>query len=355
MAAGVGLVAVAGCASGGTVYVTTVTPAVSTPATPGADTTGGAAASTSISTDGSTGTTAGTSTSDPGTTTSTSPAAPKTAPVHVSTFEGDGETYGVGIAVIALFSAAPTDAAAFEQAATVDVNGQPADGAWYWQDSIVPGYATEALYREKEYWPADSTIDVDLPVKGLPAGDGLAYDDSLTLTFNIGDAHISHVDNKQHMMTVTSNDAVVKNLPVSLGSASTPTYDGVKVVMAKGSVDPKTLKPLPNGTVEMKSDPGESPSYDLMVPWSVRVTNSGEFVHSASWNGGNIGERNTSHGCTNLRNADAEWFYNFSLLGDIVDYPDANPAGTTQPPWDGWGWWNVSWADWQQGGLLATA
>jgi lipoprotein-anchoring transpeptidase ErfK/SrfK len=275
--------------------------------------------------------------------------------VHVSTFEGDDETFGVGMAVIALFSVAPTDAAAFEKAATVAVNGKPATGSWFWQDSTVPGYPTEALYREKDFWPAHSTIDVNLPVKGLSAGTGLQYDDSLTLTFTIGAAHVSHVDNAQHMMTVTSDDKVVKNVPISLGYANTPTYDGVKVVMGKGSVKPGTHTPLPNGTVEMKSDPGESPSYDLMVPWSVRITNSGEFVHAASWNGKNIGSVNTSHGCTNLNPADAEWFYNFSVLGDVVDYPDANPAGTVQPSWDGWGWWNVPWSEWTRGGQLATA
>lgn len=333
--------------------VVTVTPTVSSPATPGAGTVGGTTGSGAASSSP----TGGAAITEPSTTTSSAPpstsAAPK--PVHVSTFEGDGETYGIGMAVIALFSAQPTDSSAFEKAATVTVDGKSATGAWFWQDSIVPGYATEAIYREKDYWPAHSTIDVNLPVKGLSAGAGLTYEDSLTVSFNIGAAHVSHVDNKQHMMTVTSDDKVVKNLPISLGYADTPTYDGVKVVMAKGSVDPKTKKPLPNGIVEMKSDPGEAHPYDLMVPWSVRITNSGEFIHAAKWNGKNIGAVNTSHGCTNLNPDDAEWFYQFSLLGDVVDYPDANTAGTLQPSWDGWGWWNVPWSQWTQGGLLATA
>jgi lipoprotein-anchoring transpeptidase ErfK/SrfK len=349
-AAATALTVIAGCSSGGVVVVT-VTPSVSEATTLASDTVGGASGPTasSAATDPSTESSKTSKSSSPPPTS----AAPK--PVHVSTFEGDDETFGVGMAVIALFSVAPTDAAAFEKAATVAVNGKPATGSWFWQDSTVPGYPTEALYREKDFWPAHSTIDVNLPVKGLSAGTGLQYDDSLTLTFTIGAAHVSHVDNAQHMMTVTSDDKVVKNVPISLGYANTPTYDGVKVVMGKGSVKPGTHTPLPNGTVEMKSDPGESPSYDLMVPWSVRVTNSGEFVHAASWNGKNIGSVNTSHGCTNLNPADAEWFYNFSVLGDVVDYPDANPAGTVQPSWDGWGWWNVPWSEWTRGGQLATA
>lgn len=341
----------------------TVTPTVSAAATPNAGTAGGATSGASTGggstipsvTDPSAADTTGASSAVATSSASLTPTSAAPKPIHVVTFEGDGETYGIGIAVMALFTAAPTDASAFEKAATVTVDGKPADGAWFWEDSTVPSYTTEALYREKGYWPAHSTIDVNLPVEGLSAGTGLQYDDSLTVTFAIGAANISHVDNAQHMMTVTSDDEVVKNFPISLGYADTPTYNGTKVVMAKGSVKPGTHTPLPDGTVEMKSDPGESHPYDIQVPWSVRITNSGEFIHAAKWNSGNIGSRNTSHGCTNLGVTDAEWFYKFSLLGDVIDYPDANAAGTVQPSWDGWGWWNVPWSQWTQGGQLAAA
>ena len=110
-----------------------------------------------------------------------------------------------------------------------------------------------------------------------------------------------------------------------------------------------------DGTVEMKTEPGDPHPYDVMVPWSVRITNSGEFIHAASWNTGNIGSRNTSHGCTNLDVGDAEWFYNFSIPGDVVEYPGANKTGTMQPSWDGWGWWNMPWSEWTNGGLLVPA
>ena len=85
----------------------------------------------------------------------------------------------------------------------------------------------------------------------------------------------------------------------------------------------------------------------------MRVTNSGEFIHSASWNGGNIGVRSTSHGCTNLTVADAEKYYNFARIGDVTTY--ANTGGATMPSWDGYGDWNLSWATWQGGGLLANS
>lgn len=351
--------ALAACsANGGTVVVTTTitsnssgdptTVASSSAVTAPASTSGGSSTGSPTPSGTPTGTSPAGVTSSP---TSTKPTKPP-KPVHVSTFEGDGSTYGVGMAIMVLFSAAPTDSSGFTKAVTVTVNGKKATGAWFWQAPTVPGYKMEALYRENNYWPAHSTIDVNLPLQGVSAGPGLAYDDSLTLKFNIGAEHVSYVSNTQHNMTVTSDGNVVKNMPVSLGASITPTFDGTKVVMAKGEYVPGTRKLRPDGAVRMVSSPNSPDRYDEIVPWSVRVTNSGEFIHAASWNLVNIGNRDTSNGCTNLRPNDAEWFYNFSLPGDVVIYKDANPKGTLQPSWDGWGWWNIPWSEWSHGGEL---
>jgi len=101
----------------------------------------------------------------------------------------------------------------------------------------------------------------------------------------------------------------------------------------------------------MVSAPGEPDPYSLNVPWSVRLTNSGEFVHAAAWNTGNIGARSTSHGCTNLTVDDAKWFYDFSMIGDVVTYSNTGTSSVV-PSWDGLGDWNVSWSQWQAGNLL---
>jgi lipoprotein-anchoring transpeptidase ErfK/SrfK len=259
-------------------------------------------------------------------------------PVHVSLFQGDGQTYGIGMPIIAQFSKKVTDAHAFNKAVTVTVNGKPAGGAWFWVPSNT-GYAMEAHYRPQSYWPAHSKIQMTMPLKGIGAGKGLAFDDSLTLSINIGAAHVSTVNGTNEKMTVTSDGQPVKTMPVSLGQASTPTYLGTKVVMAKKNPQ------------HMVSAPGEANPYALDVPWSVRLTNSGEFVHAAAWNTGNIGSRSTSHGCTNLTVADAQWFYNFSVIGDVVQYTNTG-TNNTMPSWDGYGDWNVSWPQWQAGNLL---
>jgi lipoprotein-anchoring transpeptidase ErfK/SrfK len=267
------------------------------------------------------------------------PAAP-TKPVHVSLFQGDGQTYGVGMPIIAQFSRKVTDAHPFDQAVTVTVNGRPAGGAWFWVNSN-SGYVMEAHYRPRGYWPAHSTIEMNMPLDGVSAGRGLSFDDSLTLRIHIGAAHISHVDGAAERMTVTSDGQPVRTVPVSLGKASTPTYLGTKVVMEKRNPQ------------HMVSAPGAADPYALDVPWSLRLTDSGEFVHAAAWNGGNIGSRNTSHGCTNLTVTDARWFYTFSVIGDIVTYTDTGTQ-ITVPSRDGLGDWNVPWAQWQRGNLLTN-
>ncbi|MGH8960739.1 MAG: L,D-transpeptidase [Jatrophihabitantaceae bacterium] len=295
-------------------------------------------------------TTPGTKSSDPSTTsgtstsTSTKPAVP-TKTVRVMSVESDGETFGVGMPIILRFTPTPKDSAAFTKAVTVTVNGQPANGAWYWEKPYKDS-PVEAHYRPRVYWPAHATIKVNLPIGGLSAGTGLVYGDKLTsVTIRTGDQHISSVDGASKRMTITSNGQDVKTIPVSLGEATEPTYFGTKVVMQKGEDVPGTNQLRPSGTV-MMSGPGYS---NDPVQWSVRVTGSGEYLHAAPWNS-QIGQRSTSNGCTNLTVADARWFYAFSQIGDVVTY--TNTGGKRMPSWDGLGDWNIPWGAWAQGGLL---
>lgn len=277
------------------------------------------------------------------TSTATSTAAPVTTPkrtlapvklgrpVKVSSLEGDGGVYGVGMPLVVRFSRSPTSKAAFEKAATVTVNGRPAAGAWFWEKPFADS-AMEVHYRPRSFWPANARIHVGLAVDRLSAGRGLSFANNLSLDYTIGRYHYSVVDAKSLTMHVYSNGKLVKTIKVSLGKASTPTTSGIKVVMERNRV-------------EHMSGPG----YSEDVPWSVRITNSGEFVHAAKWNN-HIGRRSTSHGCTNLGTADALWFYSFSREGDVVTYPNA--PGKVMASWDGFGDWNVNWPVWTGGGAL---
>jgi len=268
--------------------------------------------------------------------------------VRVTSLISDGQTYGIGMPIVLFFSPAPTDSTEFTKAVKVTVDGQPANGAWFWSQPTADEVRTntiEAHYRLQNYWPANSKIHVDIPIGGLSAGKGLAYSDKLTsLDFNIGAKHVSVIDGNGEKMRVYGDGRLVRTIQVSLGKAKTPTFTGVKVVMQKGENLPGSSKLRPKGAVRMRG-----PGYDEIVDWSVRITRSGEYVHAAPWNS-RIGQQSTSNGCTNLTVANAQWYYAFARIGDVLTY--ANTGGRKMPSWDGFGDWNVSWSQWQQGGLL---
>ena len=255
-------------------------------------------------------------------------------------YQSDGQTYGIGMPIIVYLSKAITDAKPFARSSTVTVNGKNAGGAWFFQkSSIYPDYPLEAHYRPEKFWPAHAVIAMDLPIEGISAGTGLVYNNSLTLKMKTGAANITTVDGATERLTVTTDGKPKFSFPVSLGKATTPTFTGTKVVMVRNRV--KRM---------IGTTPGDL--YDLQVPWSVRLTNSGEFIHAASWNGGNIGQRSTSNGCTNLNVADAQRYFEFAVIGDVAVY--RNTGGQPMPTWDGYGDWNTPWSTWLRGGLLTT-
>ena len=257
-------------------------------------------------------------------------------PIGVSSAEDDGKTYGVGMPLIIRFSASPTSKVAFERAAKVTVNGRPIVGAWFWE-KVLAGKPLEAHYRPQHpYWPAHSVINVALPLVGLSAGTGLSFSNNLTLNYKIGAYHVSRVDARTLRMTVYGDTGrAVRVMKVSLGKKKTPTQSGVKVVMEKDN---------PAHMTGDRADP-----YHVVVPNAVRMSQDGEYVHPAPWNH-SIGKLSLSHGCTNLSVADGAWFYRFSQVGDVVEYPDAD--GSVMPTWDGYGDWNPNWSVWKAGGAL---
>jgi lipoprotein-anchoring transpeptidase ErfK/SrfK len=271
---------------------------------------------------------------------SSSSAAPSSgapgAPVHISSLESDGVTYGVGMPLVVYFNKHITSASAFVKAATVTVNGANDGGAWYFEASARTGEVVEAHYRPQSFWPGHARISVNLPMQGLSAGSGLSFDDSLTLNYGTGPANILTVNGATHELTVMTDGKLYGTFPVSLGASKTPTLLGTKVISEKD-----------------RDERMVGSGYNEIVPWSMRLTQSGEYLHAAAWNVANIGSHNTSNGCTNLLPADAEKLWNYLEVGDPVTY--TNTGGTaTDPAWDGYGDWNVSWANWLSGGLLST-
>lgn len=253
------------------------------------------------------------------------------------TFGPKAGRYGVGQPVTAELGTPVKDRAAravVERA--LKVRSTPAvEGAWHWVDD------KKLHYRPKEYWPAHATIQVRSNLDGIKISDRIRGGKAKPLTLTTGDKIVALTDAASHRMTVYKNDKAIKKIPVTTGRPGYDTRNGVKVVLAK------------EGSVRMTSASiGASDFYDLIVHSSVRVTNSGEYVHAAPWSTGAQGYANVSHGCTGMSNADAEWFYDTINEGDIVQV--VNSAGDTMAPFgNGYGDWNLTWEKWREGSALA--
>jgi hypothetical protein len=84
----------------------------------------------------------------------------------------------------------------------------------------------------------------------------------------------------------------------------------------------------------------------------VRISDGGEFVHAAPWSVADQGHTNVSHGCVNLSTANAQWFYNWAMRGDIVYvFNGVRPPSPTDP---GTADWNMSWKQWLAGDAAPT-
>ncbi len=269
---------------------------------------------------------------------STKPTAAPAKPVHIKLLNSDGAEYGVGMPVIAFFSRKITDGRALQKATAATVNGKPVKGAWYFEySSANRGYPVEAHFRTQNYWPGHARVHVSIPSKGVSAGKGLAFDDSLTLDFVTGPRNLVLVDDSTHKLTVTTDGRKWGTFPTSLGDNKTPTRRGIKVIMEKGN------------SICMHG-PGYS---ECGVRWTQRLTYDGEYLHAAPWNTAHIARGvDSSNGCTNLYTSDAKKLYDFLRIGDVVQYPNA--SGGQMQLGQGYGDWNLSWGVWQTGGLVPT-
>lgn len=252
----------------------------------------------------------------------------------------DGQTVGVGMPVSIQFDSEVTDAKyrkAIEKAVSVKTSPRT-EGSWGWLDN------RQLMWRPKDYWEPGTKVTVDAPLTGFRTGEDKWVGQDASGSMTVGREQKTTVDIADHEMTVTRGGAKVKSYPVSSGKPGkeTETRSGTKLVINK-----QREMTMDSSTVGI--DEGEPGYYKVDTDYNVRVTWTGEFIHSAPWSVGSQGSSNVSHGCVNMAPGNAQWFYENSLPGDPVDFTGSERQFL---PTEGIGVWQYSWAQWQEQSAL---
>jgi lipoprotein-anchoring transpeptidase ErfK/SrfK len=249
-----------------------------------------------------------------------SAAKPNGDPITTTIDLPGGTAYGVGMPIPVKFSAPIPAGSRNDVERRLSVKSDPPQtGAWRWYGD------QQIIYRPKDYWRPGSKLTVNAALGGLAVG-GSRFDADRNATATIGKKTTLQITNSTKQMQVFQNDKLVKTYPVSLGAPETPTSSGNMLIMSR---EPRALWTYgPNETLDIRH--------------AERLTGDGEYIHGAPWSVADQGERNVSHGCTNLAPENAEWVFNNTQVGDPVTV-----SGTEKrlDPGNGWTVWDLSWAD----------
>jgi lipoprotein-anchoring transpeptidase ErfK/SrfK len=267
-------------------------------------------------------------------------ASPAEKVLHATISPGGGAVVGVAQPVIVRFDqkvyGAVNRAAVLKKLA---VKTTPAvEGAWRWYNSF------EVHWRPATYF-ASGTVVTTRANLGLLHLAGTTTWGSTHVeqrSFKIGKNYQSTVDIAKHVMVVRLNGKVIRTIKVSTGRDKYPTKGGVHIVLTR-----EKSHTYNSGTVGIPTDgPG---GYYEKLPWSMRISNGGAFVHANPDTVRVQGVRNVSHGCVNTSVTDAEWYYYHSQLGDPVNIINAvvKPVISDAGMYD----WNIPFSEWKKGNL----
>ncbi len=246
---------------------------------------------------------------------------------HTQIFEGHNQTYGVGMPIMLTFSEPITNKAAVERSLQLTTSN-PVTGAWYWDGD------EHLNFRPENYWPSGTKISFTGHLAGVEGAKGSYGAANLTQSFNIGDSVIATTSATGHQTKIYINGSLKYTWPASTGKASTATPNGTYL-----SVEKENPVRMIGGT---KGQPGY---YNELVPYSVRFTFSGDYMHDAPWSVGVQGRSNVSHGCVNLSPTDSKIYYDMAIPGDPVTVTNSTKAGKWD---DGWTEWFLSWPTWSR-------
>ncbi len=243
-------------------------------------------------------------------------------------FEGQNQTYGVGMPIILRFDQPIIHRRAVERSLSIFASRRVV-GAWYWDGD------TTLYFRPRSYWPAHTRVRFVAHLNGIEGAPGVYGTHTLTQRFVIGRSLIAVADTQTHHVRIYLNKRLFGDWPMSSGRPGDDTPNGTYLSIEKAN---------PQDMI--------GPGYNIEVPWSVRFTWSGDFLHDAYWSVGEQGFTNVSHGCVNLSPADAQTYYLMSVPGDPVTITGSPRGGT----WDnGWTVWFLRWRTLVHGSALREA
>jgi lipoprotein-anchoring transpeptidase ErfK/SrfK len=256
----------------------------------------------------------------------------------------NGATYGVGFVASVHFDEPITDKAAAEK--TLNVTTSPAQqGSWYWMDDQT------AHWRPRAYYQAGTKVTVSADVYGQQVSPGLWGQADQSVSFRIGPSHVSIADDKTKIVTVYQNGKVIKHMPTSMGKGGSTVDNGQTITFwtQPGTytvLDQANPVRMDSRTFGLSLDAG---GYNVLVYWATRISTDGVYVHSAPWSVWAQGKTDTSHGCLNVSPGNAEWFYKWSQVGDVVQVK--HTGGAPLEVWQN-GDWSVPWSEWLAGSAL---
>ncbi len=208
----------------------------------------------------------------------------------------------------------------------------PVTGAWHWFGD------QRADFRPKHYWKPGTTVKMVARFNHVGDGYGRYGTHSYFRSFKIGSDVRTHVYVNQHKTVVTRNGKKLRTMASNAGSPEFPTWDGTMAVVNKQ----RTVR-MTSCSVHIACNKKDPNFYDLVLPWDVRITWSGTFLHYSTADP-YPGNGNGSHGCVHLSWDNAQWYYNLVKQGDPVKIT-GSPRGKS-PGDNGYADYNVPWNEW---------
>ncbi|MGW8948925.1 Ig-like domain-containing protein [Streptomyces sp. NPDC055709] len=248
---------------------------------------------------------------------------------------GKNATVGIAQPLSIVFDHEVTNKAEVERHLKV-VTSDNTQGSWGWMEDW--SGRSRVDWRPKDYFKPGTRVTLDAELNGVDSGgDGGWFVRDYTTGFTVGRQQVVKVDLDNHRLKLFRDGTQIKDVPMSAGTpgGEKGSWRGTAVLMSK------------EGTINMRSETvGLGDAYDKMVDSSMRLTWSGMYAHAAPWNAAYFGNANRSSGCVGMSDADAAAVYGEVQVGDPFEITGGDAKGTIALN-NGYGAWNLDWAEWQ--------